>query len=83
MEMLINVREAASRLSVSRALLYQWYASQKLPYCRIFVKISTRLLVDAQRLAELVESLRTEHPEPCKTKILVFEGGTKDHAKPE
>ena len=77
MEMLIGVAEAARRIGVSRALLYSWHAARKSPYNLIFVKLSTRLMVDVQRLGELIESLRTE---PKDTKVIVFEEGQKKHA---
>ena len=77
---LINCREAAKRISVSRALIYRWHASGRTPYARIFVKISRRLLVDAQRLDELVDSLRAEPVESMENKIIVLKGIPKDEA---
>lgn len=80
-EILISVAECSKRISVSRALLYSWFANRKSPYCRIFIKISRRLMVDPKQLAELLESLRTEQAEPKDRTFVVIEGGPKDHAQ--
>ena len=80
MEMLISARETARRLGVSRGLIYSWHYARKPPYSRIFVKVSRRLMIDCQRLEELVNLLREESTEPKDGKVIFLDGNLKEDA---
>jgi excisionase family DNA binding protein len=53
---LLDAREAARYLSISRAKLYQWTGKGKIRS----VRIDARRLFDVQDLDELVEKLKTD-----------------------
>jgi excisionase family DNA binding protein len=53
---LLDVKEAARYLSISRAKLYQWTAKGKIRS----VRIDARRLFDVQDLDELVDKLKTD-----------------------
>ena len=53
---LLNVKEAAAYVSISRSKLYQWADKGRIPS----VRIDTRRLFDVQDLDQFVERLKTE-----------------------
>ena len=54
---LLDVKEAANYLSISRSKLYQWAERDRIRS----VRIDTRRLFDVNDLDEFVESLKAEH----------------------
>lgn len=55
---LLDVKEAANYIGISRAKLYQWADKNRIPS----VRIDTRRLFDVLDLDEFVESLKMERP---------------------
>ena len=53
---LLDVKTAATYLSISRAMLYQWASKGKIPS----IRINTRRLFDVNDLDEFVDGLKNK-----------------------